>query len=732
MLILSYLLTIVLTSTVMSIYGYPLWSWMTIVIMISALVTYGFCYFVEKHAVMGKFVMIGFLLLWGYAVGLCWRVGQGQCEIYFWQWVLTGGDEAKEIVAYAIALEIAAVGFLGMTAYYFSKALYRIHFLTLVSLLPCVLYVKVVAEVDNFYLILIAGLNLAICICKRQEEAGGRWAKGKKAVAGSVLCFASIVLFMAAVIPKEKDAKYYDQFEDLFLQGDTTSELSGDFSSLGDFSGNADNFRGGSNRRLYTIYGKGFEYLKRQNFDIYDFEKDRWQESKEFRQRVYSPKNWDNYSSKLQLSQLQLALKRAIGYDSEFAQRYGLTEVVEGQTIMDPINNFYVRSENFGAFYYLMPSRGIRVQINDSAPYMVSRSGSFYRTESVHDKNETYQIFFGDSFEIPGQWIQMGGADFDSETAEQMLEELVEILNKNGDRYEQTARAYLTQQMEARKYREAVADNTEKISKQLRELAHRITENKKYDWEKAYALQQYFQEGNFIYDLTYRDKDTSPEHFLLESKTGTCSDFASAYVLLARAAGLTVRYAEGYVPEKMLQQASYEVTEANSHAYPEVFIQNIGWLIFEPTVAGTAGQEKTDLLAVLGKLEMDYGLILVLAMFAGAGILVLAFIRLLIPWIGEGVFRIRLKRATSEKAAIMAYQRLFQWVHKEEGEAVSGMTPKEFADYALEMKGWDIGDMISVVECVSYQEGVVEQEAAKDIYDIYRRVRKQKTTLTST
>ncbi len=100
----------------------------------------------------------------------------------------------------------------------------------------------------------------------------------------------------------------------------------------------------------------------------------------------------------------------------------------------------------------------------------------------------------------------------------------------------------------------------------------------------------------------------TPEYFLFESKTGICSDFADAYVLLARAAGLTARYAEGFVPQPSPENAgTYFIYSDNAHAYPEVYIPVAGWTRFEPTPAGYIGsggggaseEEDTDPTAVI-------------------------------------------------------------------------------------------------------------------------------------
>ena len=72
------------------------------------------------------------------------------------------------------------------------------------------------------------------------------------------------------------------------------------------------------------------------------------------------------------------------------------------------------------------------------------------------------------------------------------------------------------------------------------------------------------------------------EYFLLESREGYCNHFATAFVLLARSQGLPARYVQGYlVPVEKGQTTT--VTASLAHAWPEVYIENVGWIPFEPT-----------------------------------------------------------------------------------------------------------------------------------------------------
>ena len=72
--------------------------------------------------------------------------------------------------------------------------------------------------------------------------------------------------------------------------------------------------------------------------------------------------------------------------------------------------------------------------------------------------------------------------------------------------------------------------------------------------------------------------------FLEESDTGFCVHFASATVVLLRAAGIPARYVTGYL---VVAEAGKPVTvlERSAHAWTEAYIGGIGWVPLEATPA---------------------------------------------------------------------------------------------------------------------------------------------------
>ena len=123
------------------------------------------------------------------------------------------------------------------------------------------------------------------------------------------------------------------------------------------------------------------------------------------------------------------------------------------------------------------------------------------------------------------------------------------------------------------------------------ELAREAASAGNAPYDQALALQAFLSRG-FRYTL---DVDDQPENvdfvtrFLLDTKEGYCTYFASAMTVLCRMAGLPARYVEGYMAEPD-ENGEAVVTGLSAHAWTEVYFKGFGWLTFDATPK-TAGDE---------------------------------------------------------------------------------------------------------------------------------------------
>jgi transglutaminase-like putative cysteine protease len=127
----------------------------------------------------------------------------------------------------------------------------------------------------------------------------------------------------------------------------------------------------------------------------------------------------------------------------------------------------------------------------------------------------------------------------------------------------------------------------------LRKLAQRITEHASSLYGKAMAIQDWFTKpGRFIYTTAASQPNTLAGllRFLTTARQGYCQQFAFGMAALARLIGIPARVAVGYTAGTQQANGNWLVTSADAHAWPELYFQGAGWLRFEPTPGGSAGQ----------------------------------------------------------------------------------------------------------------------------------------------
>lgn len=75
--------------------------------------------------------------------------------------------------------------------------------------------------------------------------------------------------------------------------------------------------------------------------------------------------------------------------------------------------------------------------------------------------------------------------------------------------------------------------------------------------------------------------DDPTAHFLFGDRTGYCVHFAHAAAYLMRSVGVPARVATGYVVDESARQggSTILITGAASHAWPEVYLEGVGWVI---------------------------------------------------------------------------------------------------------------------------------------------------------
>lgn len=135
----------------------------------------------------------------------------------------------------------------------------------------------------------------------------------------------------------------------------------------------------------------------------------------------------------------------------------------------------------------------------------------------------------------------------------------------------------------------------------VRQLAESLTQEYSTGYDKALAIESYLRRYEYNLELPEppRDRDLS-DYFLFELQEGYCDYYATAMVVLARAAGIPARLVTGYANGAFDPQRNlYRVVEADAHSWPELFFPGFGWIEFEPT-AGLSPIQRAVLAAPVG------------------------------------------------------------------------------------------------------------------------------------
>ncbi len=131
----------------------------------------------------------------------------------------------------------------------------------------------------------------------------------------------------------------------------------------------------------------------------------------------------------------------------------------------------------------------------------------------------------------------------------------------------------------------------------LRNIAVARTLGASTPFERAWMLQHWFRDSE---DFTYSQEVTTGHGSLvllewlndpdsLNFRTGYCEQFAAAMAVLGRTLGIPSRVVWGFTPGSTVNIDGLEVIEVrdtNAHAWVEMWMDDLGWVRFDPTPRG--------------------------------------------------------------------------------------------------------------------------------------------------
>jgi transglutaminase-like putative cysteine protease len=223
-------------------------------------------------------------------------------------------------------------------------------------------------------------------------------------------------------------------------------------------------------------------------------------------------------------------------------------------------------------------------------------------------------------------------------------------------------------------------------------LARDLTATEPTPYDRALAIERYLRQFPYTLDLPAPPVDQDlVDYFLFDVRRGYCDYYASAMVVLARAAGLPARLVTGYATGTYDEaESQVVVTQDQAHTWVDVYFPGYGWVEFEPTAGRSELERQADMvpqvppdLRTLPEPITAYRTRRTWRLWLGAvgGLLALG--------VGGGFawFALdgwRLQRLPPGAAVVVLYQRLYRASRRLGVAARSSHTPYEFAALVAE------------------------------------------------
>ena len=661
----------------------------------------------KKKKILRFFVYCGIGLL---VVALSgWLIGTGwqSSGVSFYEWFYLSSQEVGAVFEYN-AFIFAGLGFfLVSVLYYFTVYRFRIFGVMLVTMFPFVIYGKRADNIETLNLTFMMTIFLAMMVHQRmvaddarKDNKDSKLLINKSYTIGLAL-FVTFVGAVTMLIPKPDFSSQLETNSGIFRFNVNTNRTA--YDDLNEVS--SPRFGADSTGEVLFYVNASQDvpqiYLRRQSFDYYRSEQ--WVLRNEFLEWEGIDEGDDNeVNSPLFVYEMMKRLAETGRYEE-----YGLTEELFGKYSEYKTKPWLsISGSTYSPSYIPAPlmadiehltycRRNTHGEVNYRSGYSSAYGGlgiSYgYVAEGLHE-NEYVS-------ELP----------FTKKKKKKLLDEAM----FNGDitpyQYSNILRVYELY--------------TEKggISDRIETLAHQITKNCDSDYEKCEAFVDYFLKNGYIYDIDFEPDDESIEYFIFDSKTGVCTSYATAMVLMARAEGIPARYVEGFAAYERGEGGAYIVRDSHAHAFVEAYLPGAGWVTFDPTVPDykqTAQQQQGGGNAAEAiRTFLDY--FSRIALFLGV-VFVLVFV-IFLDRIVELFFRLRMKfRKTPAEKTLALYKRIIRLleISSDRNANIRGMTPHQVLELA-ESREAEISRAVDLFEQVcfgGYRPAAVEFEAAYSCY----------------
>ncbi|MBD5383573.1 MAG: hypothetical protein HDR72_01060 [Ruminococcaceae bacterium] len=522
------------------------------------------------------FSLLAFIVLFLIVYAVCSIIGSPYRSPSFYEFIFNASEFFDPALA-GMAIVLCSL-IIGFPTCYFTTYLPRPSFLLLPAFVPLILTARLVGRIPLWLLVFTAAgyMLAALGIARPEFPADNAYVDDKRAHTERVITMGTACIIAAAlltVIPRNDYTPMIRYLEELTQRTSSYGRR-----VLSEFTESSTPNRGNntpSDNALFIVYTNFPRNVSRQSFDVYRGDKG-WTFDSGF-SRGYD--NWEKRRSRLNINKLIADLKKGA--------RDGKLEKYSGELDkLDAIPEIYytataqmtIRIVDGSATSVVMhPSETIGVNITSvsgtpTTTYRNANDEIF--TEKPMARNAAYVTNY--YYSRPNeQFLEMlERVDFESLLNDAVEEGVIESAVRD---------EFVNESDIADAYYKAELDDS--ITAEIQETADEITAGLSNDYEKALAIEKWFGDAGFTYDLSFVPERAEADYFMFDSRRGICTDFATASTLLLRAAGIPARYTEGFVlrDDAMDSYGRYVVTEEHAHAYSTAFIEGYGWLEIDGT-----------------------------------------------------------------------------------------------------------------------------------------------------
>ncbi len=668
--------------------------------------------YLSKKSVLLKFISVvgSFIAICGLSI-IAVKTGQNKSGLDFFVWFLSPQALVEFSMSYIIAIFIIINFFIASTVYYFSVVRYRISMTFMITLIPFAFYRKEGEQVPVFFALILLILYVAVMIhCRQLDKKDNEKIIIDTGYKKSVTYFLTFSALLALILPKP-NIKIDNNWMDTLLESDAlTTYMLSQLGLVSDTATSSGTYEGASDVRLFEfVTDEEPINLKSQTYSIYDYEKNTWHVDDS---DVHGIQLLETDSELLNPEKFYSSVARACEIDNEFAQKYNI-DGIKKHLEEDYLRILVLQDSAIRTKYYLSPTLSYNV-ISNVGEYVYKATNGMLYSASAYD--EAYKIKYFSSKSADEEDYQKILDSLSRENYDEFIHELYDILNASGEnKYLPVVDAYITDYEASAEYEEKFRSD---LPENITSLSDEIIGKTSSDLNKAMRIENYFRINDYKYSLSYKKpSDYNMEYFLFDSKTGICSDYATAMVLLARSAGIPARYTEGvHLQRDSDDDKIITVTDSDLHAFPELFISGYGWMTFEPTQIEQAESAK----------DYDY-LIMVIVAFSTVLLiaLIILFSKFVCPQLSEYIFKFRTSKAVPEKSISMIMNKIRNLVNLDESATSSEISHKVISDYQIDISGLSQEFDTAVYGNKKLSEQYIDQ-ALKLYIELYKKIKENK------